>query len=89
MFFYNKGDEELRKAIKKSTVKKPTQKCLEPEPYKILTMDDMLVPCGDWKKHYSQRNKNYNIIFVFGLVSLIGSIYIVSSNTNYANHIFV
>lgn len=86
MFFHSKYEGEQHRAIKKKTDKKLTQKSQEP-PYKCLTMDDMLIPCGDWKEHYSRRNKNYNIIFAVGLVSLIGSIYIVS-NTNYTNYCF-
>lgn len=46
--------------------------------YKVLTMDDMLVPSGCWKAHYKKRNSRYNSVLVFGVVSLIGSIFIVS-----------
>lgn len=50
----------------------------KPLNYKFLSMDDMPVPSGSWKEHYAKQNKRYNRILMFGIVSLIGSISIVS-----------
>ncbi|XP_025199762.1 uncharacterized protein LOC112597773 [Melanaphis sacchari] len=55
--------------------KQPVLECIcPPIHYKILTMDDMQLPYGNWKEQNAKRNKSYNRVFLFGLVSLIGSI---------------
>jgi len=46
-------------------------------------MDDMQLPYGNWKEQYAKRNKSYNKIFLFGLVSLIGSIIVVSQTLTF------
>lgn len=56
----------------------PLSQYYKPLSYRIVTMDDMPVPCGSWKEHYTKRNRHYNKVLVFGMVSLIGSILIVS-----------
>ncbi|KAL4120465.1 hypothetical protein QTP88_013153 [Uroleucon formosanum] len=56
-----------------------TRVCL-PTHYKILTMDDMQLPYGNWKEQYQIRNNKYNTIFLFGLVSLIGSITVLTKS---------
>lgn len=63
----------------KSKQQKPECECVcPPQHYKILTMDDMQLPYGNWKEQYQKRNRKYNRIFLFGLISLIGSITVVS-----------
>lgn len=57
--------------------------------YKPLTMDDMPVPCGSWIKHHNKVNSRYNIILVFGFVSLIGSLFIVSQTNVFYNFIII
>jgi len=62
-----------------SKQQKPECVCIcPPTHYKILTMDDMQMPYGNWKEQYKIKNRKYNLIFLFGLVSLIGSITVVS-----------
>jgi len=62
----------------KSKQQKPECVCMCPPHYKILTMDDMQFPYGNWKEQYQKRNRKYSTIFLFGLISLIGSITVVS-----------
>lgn len=63
---------------------KPVYECIcPPVYYRILTMDDMQLPYGNWKEQYAKRNKSYNKIFLFGLVSLIGSIIVVSQTLTF------
>ncbi|XP_026814227.1 uncharacterized protein LOC113554541 [Rhopalosiphum maidis] len=61
--------------------KQPVYECFcPPIHYKILTMDDMQLPYGNWKEQNAKRNKSYNKIFLFGLVSLIGSIIVLKES---------
>lgn len=46
--------------------------------HKYLTMDDMQVPSGSWKDHHTKNNRYYNKILIFGFISLVGSIIVVS-----------
>lgn len=75
---YNGGQHlyAKKKAVDNSVCQQ-TGESLEPN-YKVLTMDDMLVPSGCWKAHYKKRNSHYNRVLIFGVVSLIGSLFIVS-----------
>lgn len=56
----------------------PLSHYYKPLSYKNVTMDDMPVPCGSWQEHYTKRNNHYKKVLIFGIVSLIGSILIVS-----------
>lgn len=72
-------DKSKQQKPDKSKQQKSECECIcPPQHYKILTMDDMQLPYGSWKEQYQIRNKKYNIILLFGLVSLIGSITTVS-----------
>lgn len=72
-----KKDGKLDKSIQQQPV---IAECICPPMthYKVLTMDDMQLPYGNWKKQHEKRNKSYNIVLLFGLASLIGSIKVVS-----------
>ncbi|XP_022166179.1 uncharacterized protein LOC111030801 [Myzus persicae] len=70
-----RGKKDGNGKQEKPKQQKPECECIcPPVHYRILTMDDMQLPYGNWKEQYQRRNKKYNLIFLFGLVSLIGSI---------------
>ncbi|XP_003245945.1 uncharacterized protein LOC100575941 [Acyrthosiphon pisum] len=69
----------------KSKQQKPECLCICPPHYKILTMDDMQLPYGNWKEQYQKRNRKYNSIFLFGLISLIGSITVLNKSCIFFN----
>lgn len=58
----------------------PVCQYFNPIEYRPLTMDDMPVPICSWKEYYAKRNRKYNAVFAFGLISLIGSIFCVSTS---------
>ncbi|XP_025406211.1 uncharacterized protein LOC112680356 [Sipha flava] len=59
---------------KKTQQPHPVCQYFNPVEYKHLTMDDMPVPICSWNEYHAKRNRSYNAVFAFGLVSLIGSI---------------
>jgi len=73
-----KKDAKQESQQKPKKQQKPECVCICPPHYKILTMDDMQLPYGNWKEQYQKKNRKYNRIFLFGLISLIGSITVVS-----------
>lgn len=86
MFFHGKYSGGQHFKANKSAV--DNSACESPRSnYNVLTMDDMPVPCGSWIKHYKKTNSRYNIIFVFGFVSLIGSLFVVSQTNVFYNFI--
>lgn len=62
---------------KKKPSKKEDRESVQ-ELYKVVTMDDMPKPFGDWTEHNAKRNRKYNTVLAFGFISLIGSIFVVS-----------
>ncbi|CAH1713862.1 uncharacterized protein LOC114127079 [Aphis gossypii] len=79
-----RGKKDTSKQTSKETKQdtcKPVYECIcPPIHYRILTMDDMQLPYGNWKEQYTKRNKSYNKILLFGLVSLIGSIIVLKES---------
>lgn len=90
MFFHGKYSGGQNFKANRNTVNNSACESARPN-YKVVTMDDMPVPCGSWAEYHKKINSRYNIILVFGFVSLIGSLFIVSQ-TNvfyYFNIIYV
>ncbi|VVC37401.1 Deltamethrin resistance protein prag01 [Cinara cedri] len=50
------------------------------ERFRLVTMDDMPVPKGDWIEHNAKRNQKYNAVLAVGFISLIGSIIILKDS---------
>lgn len=88
MFFHGKYSGGQHFKANKSAVDSSACESARPN-YKGLTMDDMPVPYGSWTQHYKKTNSRYNIILVFGFVSLIGSLFIVSQTNVFYNFIII